>query len=108
LTAAAGDYANAVLGVSAWAAFAMMLGVVLRSTPLTLGVGIAWAGPFEHITGQAWTALTGVYPGLLLEALTVGGTSDAPYERALLLLAVYVALAIAVAAWTFSRRDVSG
>jgi ABC-2 type transport system permease protein len=108
LTEAAGDYANAVLGVSAWASFAMMLGVLLRSTPVTLGVGIAWAGPFEHITGEAVSALSGIYPGLLLEALTVGGTSDAPYLQTLLLLSVYVVLAWTVSAVTFTRRDVTG
>jgi ABC-2 type transport system permease protein len=93
---------------SAWASFAMMLGVLLRSTPVTIGVGIAWAGPFEHITGEAVTALSGIYPGFLLEALTVGGTSDAPYLRALLLLSVYIVLAWAASALTFTRRDVTG
>jgi ABC-2 type transport system permease protein len=107
LAEAARDYANALLGVSAWASFAMMLGVLLRSTPVTLGVGIAWAGPFEHLTGEAWSALSGIYPGLLLEALAVGGTADAPYARALLLLTGYMAVAVAVSLISFTRRDVA-
>jgi ABC-2 type transport system permease protein len=108
LAEAAGDYATALFWVSAWASFAMMLGVLLRSTPVTLGVGIAWAGPFEHLTGEAWTALSGIYPGLLLESLAVGGTADASFERALLLLIGYVAIAAAVSLITFTRRDVAG
>jgi ABC-2 type transport system permease protein len=107
LAEAAGDYATALFWVSAWASFAMMLGVLLRSTPVTLGVGIAWAGPFEHLTGEAWTALTGIYPGLLLESLAVGGTADASYERALLLLIGYMAIAAIVSVITFTRRDVA-
>jgi ABC-2 type transport system permease protein len=108
LAEAAGDYATALFWVSAWASFAMMLGVLLRSTPIALGVGIAWAGPFEHLTGEAVTALTGIYPGLLLESLAVGGTADASYERALLLLIGYTAIAVAISMITFTRRDVAG
>jgi len=105
---AAGDYANALLGVSAWTSFAMLLGVVLRSTPVALGVGIAWAGPFEHIMQNTWQSVSGVFPGLLLEALAVGGTSDVSYARALGLIAGYVALAVAAAVFSFVRRDVTG
>jgi ABC-2 type transport system permease protein len=108
LAEAASDYATALFWVSAWASFAMMLGVLLRSTPIALGVGIAWAGPFEHLTGEAVTALTGIYPGLLLESLAVGGTADASYERALLLLIGYTAIAVAISLVTFTRRDVAG
>jgi ABC-2 type transport system permease protein len=107
LREAARDYSNALLGVTAWSTFAMMLGVLLRSTPLTLGVGIAWAGPFEHLTERAWSALSGLYPGLLLEALAVGGTSEAPYSRALVLLAGYAATAVAISVVSFTRRDVT-
>ena len=102
---AASNYGNALLGVSAWATFGMTLGLLLRSTPIALGIGIAWAGPFEHITQEAWTAANGTYPGLLLEALAVGGTDDVSYVRAIGLIAVYVALAVAVSVISFTRRD---
>jgi ABC-2 type transport system permease protein len=104
---AARDYGNALLGVSAWSSFAMMLGVLLRSTPITLAVGIAWAGPFEHLTQRAWDALSGLYPGLLLEALAVGGTSEAPYGGALALVAAYAAVAVAVSLVSFTQRDLA-
>ena len=105
---AARNYRDALVGVAAWACFGMMLAVLLRSTPIALGVGIVWAGPFEHLTQNAWTAVSGWYPGLLLEALAVGGTDDASYGRALALLAAYVALAVTVATVSFARRDVTG
>lgn len=85
---AARNYVNAVLGVVAWACFGMMLALLLRSTPIALGVGIVWAGPFEHLTQDAWNAASGWYPGLLLEVLAVGGTDDTPYARAFVLLTV--------------------
>jgi ABC-2 type transport system permease protein len=102
------DYGIAFLVVSAWSAFAMTLAVLIRSVPLALGAGIAWAGPFEHITSEAWNAATGVYPGLLLEALAVGGTPDVSFTRAASLLAGYVAVAVAIGVLVFTRRDITG
>ena len=107
LREAAGNYANALFGAAAWASFGMALAMALRSTPLALAAGIAWAGPFEHITQQAWGAVSGWYPGLLLEAFVVGGTSDVSYVRALTLLVAYGTLAVSVAALSFARRDIT-
>jgi ABC-2 type transport system permease protein len=81
--------------------------VVVRSVPLSLAIGIAWAGPFEHIVQDAWGAATRFFPGLLLEAFVAGGTSDVSAERALETVAVYLAIAAAIAGTTFARRDVT-
>lgn len=104
---AVSTYVNVLLVVSAWAVFSMMLGLVIRSTPIALGIGIAWAGPFEHITQEAWSAASGIYPGLLLEALAVGGNDDVSYVRAIALVAVYASLAALVSIVTFTRRDIA-
>jgi ABC-2 type transport system permease protein len=108
LGAAAGDYGNALFGIGAWACFGMALGVLLRSTPLALAIGIGWAGPFEHITQDAWSASTSWYPGLLLERLALGGTSEVSYAHALTFLVAYVALAAAIGIASFTKRDVAG
>jgi hypothetical protein len=102
------DYGNALFGVTAWGCFGMTIGVLVRSTPLALGFGVAWTGPFEHLTQRTWDAASGWYPGLLLERLAVGGTSEVSYDRALTFLAAYAALAAAAAMVSFSRRDVAG
>lgn len=101
------DYGTALVTVGAWALLGMALGVVLRSTPLALGVGVAWAGPFEHITEDAWGSADAWFPGLLLEDLAAGGTGDVSSSQALLTLAVYVGLAAAAAAVVLRRRDVT-
>jgi ABC-type transport system involved in multi-copper enzyme maturation permease subunit len=103
---AGSDYLNAMIGVTAWTVFAMMLGLLLRSTPLALGVGIGWAGPFEHLTGEAINA-AGYYPGLLLEALSVGGTDEVSYTRAVVMVLGYAAIAAVIAVYTFTRRDMA-
>ncbi len=99
-------YINAVIGLSAWACFGMVLGVLIRSTPIALGIGLVWAGPIEHITQDSWSVVSGVFPGLLLESLAVGGTPDAPYTRVLVMTAGYVALAVAAAMLSFQRKDI--
>jgi ABC-2 type transport system permease protein len=108
LAEAASDYASALLGVCAWALLGMAIAVFVRSIPVALGIGIVWAGPFEHIVQDSWTSADRWFPGLLLESLTAGGTDDVAFGRALALIAVYVAFAVGAAAVMFARRDVTG
>jgi ABC-type transport system involved in multi-copper enzyme maturation permease subunit len=102
-----GDYGTGLVTVGAWALIGMALGIVLRSTPIALGVAVAWAGPFEHITQDSWSTASEWFPGLLLEAVAAGGTDQVALSRALPLALAYVALAAVAAAMVFRRRDVT-
>jgi ABC-2 type transport system permease protein len=104
---AAGDYGTALLGVASWALLGMAIAVFVRSIPVALGIGIVWAGPFEHIIQDSWTSADRWFPGLLLESLAVGGTDEVAFGRAVALVAVYVAIAASAAAVVFVRRDVT-
>ena len=104
---AAGDYATALVGVSAWAVLGMALAVFVRSIPVVLAIGVVWSGPFEHLLEDAWTAAERWFPGLLLEALAAGGTADVSVARAVALVALYVAVAAGAAAIVFARRDIT-
>jgi ABC-type transport system involved in multi-copper enzyme maturation permease subunit len=105
---AASAYGSALLGVGAWATLGATLAVLLRSVPLALGVGVAWAGPFEHIVSDVWAAAFQWFPGLLLESWAVGGTGDVSASHAALMITLYVGAAAAVAALAFRRRDLAG
>jgi ABC-2 type transport system permease protein len=104
---AVADYGSVVFWVSSYALLATMLAVLVRSVPVALAIGIAWAGPFEHIVQDSWGPASRYFPGLLLEAFVAGGTSAVSATRAFLTVAVYVTLAAAIAATVFSRRDVT-
>jgi ABC-2 type transport system permease protein len=104
---AAGDYATALLGVTAWALLGMAIAVFVRSIPIALGIGVVWAGPFEHILQDSWTSAERWFPGLLLESLAAGGTDEVAFGRALALVSVYVTVAASAAAVVFVRRDVT-
>lgn len=104
---AVADYGTALFWVSAYAVFGMTLAVLTRSVPVALAVGIAWAGPFEHLLQDGWDTASRVFPGLLLEAFVAGGTDDVSALRAFGTVAVYMIGAATIAAGTFIRRDVT-
>lgn len=107
LGAAAGDYGMVLIWMVGYAVLGTAVGLFVRSVPLALGIGIAWAGPFEHLVQNAWTPATKVFPGLLLEVVGQGGTADVSLSRALFTATGYVAVAGIVAAIVFARRDVT-
>jgi ABC-2 type transport system permease protein len=104
---ATGDYANAVLTAAAFGAIGMMTGVLVRSTPIALGIGLAWLGPLEHIVQLGWSGAANWFPGLLIGAIATGGSTVTTYQRALLAALIYAALALTAGIVTFTRRDVS-
>jgi ABC-2 type transport system permease protein len=108
LADALADYGSVLFWVTGYALLGMTVAVLVRSVPVALAIGIAWAGPFEHLLQDAWRPADRLFPGLLLEAFVAGGTTDVSASRALLTVAVYLVIAATVAATTFARRDVTG
>jgi ABC-type transport system involved in multi-copper enzyme maturation permease subunit len=101
------DYVTVFAGVAGWAIFGTMLAVIFRSTPLALGVGFAWAGPFENIVVDSWRTGYQVFPGQVLASLIRGGSTELGLGRSLLTAALYATAAAAVALFLVSRRDVT-
>src|SRR6266511_3144304 len=101
------DYGSVLFWVTGYAILGMTLAVLVRSVPVALAIGIAWAGPFEHLLQDAWSPADRLLPGLLLEAFVAGGTTGVSASRALLTVTVYVIIAASVAATTFARRDIT-
>jgi ABC-2 type transport system permease protein len=93
--------------ITGYAVLGTTLAVLTRSVPIALAVGIAWAGPFEHLLADAWDPAYRIFPGLQLEAFVAGGTVDQDATQAFVTIAAYVAVAAAVAGLSFSRRDVT-
>jgi ABC-2 type transport system permease protein len=104
---ALGDFALALLWVAGYAILGTTVGVLLRSVSVALAVGIAWAGPVEHLLQDAWAPAKRFFPGLLLEAVATGGTPDVAASRAVLTVAAYMVLAACIGCAVFARRDVT-
>jgi ABC-2 type transport system permease protein len=101
------DYGSVLFWVTGYALLGMTLAVLVRSVPVALAIGIAWAGPFEHLLQDSWSPADRLFPGLLLEAFVAGGTTDVSAFRALLTVTVYLMIAATIAATTFARRDIT-
>ena len=51
--------APSLFWVSGYALLGTTLAVLVRSVPVALAIGIAWAGPFEHLLQDAWGPASG-------------------------------------------------
>ena len=107
LAEAAQDFGTALAGLAGWAIFGTTLAVVFRAIPLALGVGFAWAGPFENIIVDSWDPGFRFFPGQVLGSLIRGGTAELGFGRAALTAGVYTGIAAVVTLILTSRRDVT-
>jgi hypothetical protein len=107
LTAGLGDFATAMAGVTGWAIFGTTLAVIFRSAPIALGVGFAWAGPFENITVDSWETGFKVFPGQVLGSLIQGGSAELSMGRAVVTATIYAAVAALASLLLITRRDVT-
>ncbi len=108
-----------------WASAGAVLGTLLRSLALPLGLGVVWVLGIENLVsamaGSVLSALEplrdvlpGVNAGSLVSAVAPAGIVEAPPGvtstvdggRALLTLAAYVLVCVGLVVWSSSRRDV--
>jgi ABC-2 type transport system permease protein len=75
--------------------------------PVGLAIGIAWAGPFEHLLQDAWGTANCLFPGPLLGAFVAWDISHVSASRALLTVTAYALIAGTIAATSFARRDIT-
>lgn len=101
------DYGTVLLWIAGYTVFGTTVAVLVRSVPLSLAIGVAWAGPIEHLLQDAWSPAARFFPGLLLEALAAGGSADVSAGRAIATVLGYVVVAGAITATVFARRDVT-
>lgn len=101
------DYANVMAGVTGWAIFGATLAVIFRSAPIALGVGFAWAGPFENIVVDSWDTGFRVFPGQVLGTLIRGGTAELGMGQAVVTAGIYTGIAAVASLLLITRRDVT-
>lgn len=100
-------YADAAIVTVCYAALGTALGTLTRSTVVALAIGIGWLMPIEHIAAIGWAGAGRWLPGLVIDAVAVGGNPAASFSRAVLLGGSYAAVAAVVTVGVFARRDVT-
>lgn len=108
LVDAGGDIARLLGWAFGWAVLGTTIGVLCRSTPIGLGVGILWFGPIENILGDSQELATRWFPGQLLRSVVA---PDNPLSiatpTAVATLLAYLVICVALVAFTVHRRDVT-
>lgn len=89
------------------AVLAAMIGVLARSVPLGVGVGLVWAGPIENLIGGAWAPGQRYFPMLLLRSVLAPGSTSTSTTEALVTLGIYSVVAAVITAVVLRRRDVT-
>lgn len=102
------DFVRLLLFVFVYAVLGTAIAVLVRSTPIALGVGLVWFGPIENVIGEGQDWANRWFPGLLLRSVL---RSDMPGAvgtgAAMATLAVYLLIAIGVVTTVITRRDVT-
>jgi ABC-type transport system involved in multi-copper enzyme maturation permease subunit len=100
-------YVDLTLSVLLWGVVGLFVGMVTRSTGLSIGIGIGYLLVFEGLVSMVLDNASKWLPGSAFSAIGSGGSADMTYGTALLVAAGYAVAAIAIAAVTFRRRDIT-
>ncbi|MEX1209119.1 MAG: ABC transporter permease [Acidimicrobiia bacterium] len=98
---------NLILSSLGWGVIGALLAVVLRAPAPAVSAGLAYALPVEMLLATAWDDAPRWLPRGLLDSLAAGGTPLVSYNRASVLVTLYVAAALVLMGVLFARRDVT-
>lgn len=101
------NYLQLTLSALLWGVVGLFVGMLTRSTGVAIAVGIGYLLVFEMVVGIALDSAAKWLPGSTFSAVAQGGSADMAFGTALLAAAAYAVAALAVAAATFRRRDIT-
>jgi ABC-2 type transport system permease protein len=100
-------YLQLTLSVLLWGMVGLFVGMVTRSSGISIAIGIGYLMVFEGLAGMLLDSAGKWLPGSAFSAIASGGTAGMAFTTAILVSAAYALGAIAIAAVTFQRRDIT-
>ena len=100
-------YLHLTLAALMWGFVGLFVGVMTRSTGLSIAVGIGYLLVFEMVltllldSGAKWL------PGSSFGTVAAGGTDDMSFATGLMVAVGYVVVTLVIATVTFRRRDIT-
>jgi ABC-type transport system involved in multi-copper enzyme maturation permease subunit len=89
-----------------WGAIGFAVASITRSAIVAIAGGIGYLMVFEGMLTLVAEDLTTYLPGSILDAVSTGGNAALAYGTALGLAGAFAAVAVGLATWIFSRRDI--
>jgi ABC-2 type transport system permease protein len=99
-------YLHLTLSVLLWGVVGLFVGMVTRSSGISIAIGIGYLMLFEGLAGMLLESTAKWLPGQVFAAIASGGSADMTYGTALIVAAGYAVAALA-ASVLVSRRDVT-
>ncbi len=100
-------YLHLTLCVLLWGVVGLCVGILTRSAGISIAIGIGYLLVFEGVLSMLLGSSQKWLPGEAFKAIASGGSANMAFTTALLLGAAYALAALAVAAVTFRRRDIT-
>lgn len=102
------DYARLLVFVAMYALIGTTVAVLVKSTPIALGILLLWFGPIENVLGEGRDWADRWFPGLVMRSLVQPDGPDAlSLTTTFVTLAFYAVVCGGVIAVAMSRRDVT-
>ena len=100
-------YLNVTLAAIVYGLFGAMLGMITKSSAISIAAGVAYFLLGETLLLQPlWDKVEQWFPAGVLSAFAAGGTDTIGYAKAALLASVFGAAAWAITAIVLNRRDI--
>jgi len=100
-------YLDLTLCVLLWGVVGLCVGILTRSAGISIAIGIGYLLLFEGALTMVLGGAQKWLPGIVFKAIASGGSTDMAFTTAVLLGAAYALVALAVAVFTFRRRDIT-
>jgi ABC-type transport system involved in multi-copper enzyme maturation permease subunit len=100
-------YVDLTLCVLLWGVVGLFVGMLTRSTGISIGIGIGYLVVFEGLAGLLLHSGKKWRPGSAFSAIASGGSTSMSLGVALLVAAGYALAAFAVSAIAFRRLDIT-
>ena len=108
LADSAEDYLRALAYIIGFAVIGTTIAVLVRSTPIALGISLLWFGPVENVIGEGQGWAERWFPGFVIRSIV---RPEAPNSiatpTALATLAACTAISAAIIAIVMSRREMT-
>jgi ABC-type transport system involved in multi-copper enzyme maturation permease subunit len=105
---AAEDYLRALAYISGFAVIGTTIAVLVRSTPIALGISLLWFGPVENVIGEGQSWAERWFPGFVIRSIVrPEAENSVATPSALATLGAYTAVCAGVIGIVMSRRDVT-